>query len=383
MKKARLRYIFAMGACASIVVACVDLFHSTDFRTLCDSDPNNAACQGNQDDGGRDGQTDSGGDSGDQPLDFCAWSSAEAHDEAVRICAWFGACEGPAGESAFGNCVMHAQFALDCDANPNFRPTGSAELLWQCLTKAKTCDDFNTCTFPKGVPACQFTGGSSGYSGCTTNSGIAVVSTCVQVNDPPIGVDLCSMANKTCQADQSQYVGCTGNLGLMCTPPSSSQPASNCSGSWAQSCVSGPPAIDQGIDCSGFGASKCSSSGGNGAACVPSGGDSCSGAVSSQPTCSGDQVSACVDGQHYTIDCTKFGLTCSPVAAAKATSLYDPFAACVASGTACAGDDTCNGYAIMSCSHGAAVGISCADLHLGPCRLTTVAAKTYAACTIP
>ena len=351
----------AMGAVASVAVACVDLFHSTNFHTLCDSDPGNLKCQNASD---------------ASPPTLCLPTN-EAKNEAARICAWFGACEGPAGESAFGNCMMHAQFALDCKANPHFRPAGNAATLWQCFRNAKACTDFNACTLECDADA------SAPYSGCTPDG--KALAMCPGNQKRPSNVDVCLMANKTCLNDRA---GCTGSLGVGCQVASSS-----CSGSWAQKCVKddgGAPAIDQGVDCSGVGAGKCKDDeNGYGAACVPIDGGTCT-VGPSQPTCDHARtVSGCIDGQRYDIDCTVFGLTCS-LGSANAAPSYDPFAACVAAGdagAACADtdNDTCSadGDTLTSCSHGAFISVSCLSVGLGPCQLVTGGSKTYAACTVP
>ena len=81
--------VAASGAFVVLGLACVDLFHGTDFETLCTRSPNDPSC---------------GGESGVLPdvidasaldaqvphPDFCAWSSTQARAEALRACAWLG-----------------------------------------------------------------------------------------------------------------------------------------------------------------------------------------------------------------------------------------------------------------------------------------------------
>jgi len=364
--KTSLGYVLTLGVSASLVAACIDLFHSTNFETLCDTDPTNAACPSPPD-----------------AIDFCTWTSEEARSAATRVCAWFGACEGPSGTSAFGECVTRAQFAFDCDANPNFRPAGNVDAMWRCLLKAATaesCAEFDKCLFPSGdLPKCQGHDASDGsFLSCIvddTGHGLSAVVAC-NGDTRPSGVDLCLMAGRTCMPATDSDAKCTGSYGLNCTASTD-----DCSGSsWAQHCVSGAQPVDMGVDCSGYGAGTCVSND-NGSACAPVSSESCTGSFI--PTCNNGTVSACVGGHPYEIDCGKLGgLSCANDGTVPPS---DPLQACTGSQD-CTGVEWCNGNYIKSCSRNFLLSFDCAGVGLGPCRPVTVQGApsiNYAACSPP
>src|SRR5688572_11314287 len=113
--------------------ACVDLFHSTDFATLCAFDA--AACSP---EAGSNGDVS---DAPEAPIDLCAQSPARARELAERTCGWVGACLGTLEDSTLGACMVRALAAYDCVFNPSLRPRGRNAVLWQCLSKVGSCDD--------------------------------------------------------------------------------------------------------------------------------------------------------------------------------------------------------------------------------------------------
>src|SRR5580700_684311 len=90
---ATLLLVAASGGAALGPSAC-DLFHSTNFATLCDVNPSAAPC------------TDARVDSGLAGTNFCAWTPTTARANATHACAWLSACELPLGSNDFGPCMI-------------------------------------------------------------------------------------------------------------------------------------------------------------------------------------------------------------------------------------------------------------------------------------
>src|SRR5579859_2135295 len=109
---------FTMGP---LLIACFDLFHSTDdVLPLCLLDAGAPGCQGS---------LDAAADA-TPAADFCAWDRETARGHARHACAWLGACQSPLGRNAFGECMVQALLAYDCAANPHHRSKGEARRLW-------------------------------------------------------------------------------------------------------------------------------------------------------------------------------------------------------------------------------------------------------------
>jgi hypothetical protein len=348
--------------------ACVDLFHGTDFETLCAASPEDPAC-------GRDSgvepeaASEAAVDAARPHPDFCAWSAAEARTQALRACAWLGACEGPLGESAFGPCVVHAQLAFDCVANPSLRPRGAVDAFWACLATVATCGDVDRCVFPAGVQDCvAVAAGSSSACGTTTNAGVRLE--CAGPAGRARGIEPCVMLGKTCSPEDTSTASCTGVRAFAC--------AQNlCSGTSAVDCTpAGSRMRDRGIDCAGYGAGSCIE-GGGGPLCAPNAAPdagACTG--DALPTCAGDVATACMAGSDVRVDCKRMGLQCS---VAGMPPSFDLAAACaIKTSPPCTGPDICNGDTLQSCGRGALYELNCGSVGLGKC---TVGANLRAACT--
>src|SRR4051812_19914329 len=99
-----MRRAFVVVIIMSSIVACVDLFHSTDFTTLCDRDAetcNTIDATANVDvpDVAVDGAV---------PEAFCNLSPDEARARAEHACGFLGACEGAAANGAARECMLQA-----------------------------------------------------------------------------------------------------------------------------------------------------------------------------------------------------------------------------------------------------------------------------------
>jgi hypothetical protein len=246
----------AWCAVASLVLgastgACLDLFHSTDdLLTACQRDASADGCSPARPADAGPPVDAAAADAG--PTDFCAWTPAEARARADRACAWLGACESPMGRNAFGSCVVQARLAYDCATNPDHRARGVRHDLWDCLWRARTCADVETCIAPAGVPRCESPGEYTGCGGAAGGAlGRAVRVECKGDGGAPrAGAESCALWGQTCSSNGST-ASCTGAAGLTCL-------ADGCDGtplSQVHWCVDGG---DQGIDCEGNGAGRSS-----------------------------------------------------------------------------------------------------------------------------
>ncbi|GAC1537717.1 MAG: hypothetical protein NVS3B10_02060 [Polyangiales bacterium] len=357
----------ALGAASlglvAVSAACVDLFHSTEFDTLCIKSPDDPACVVTEDAGADVIVAEA--EAGPTRPDFCSWSSTEAQAQAMRACAWLGACERPLGESLFGACVVHAQLAFDCTANPSLRPRNYIDGFWTCLATVHSCADVDQCVFPSGVQECVAVAGGTSTA-CGTNGNTGVRLECQGDAGRAHGVEPCALTGRTCATTSDKSIAkCSGRLGFGCTGD-----GGKCDDTSAVDCEpAGLLHIDQGIDCSGYGAGQCAA-GEAGPACMPT--------ITSTPTvctedahpaCQGAVVRTCIAGQEIRIDCAALGLSCDATQASTA----DPSAGCVKRGVgACTGTDVCpTSSTLRSCGRGATFTVDCASVGLGKCLIDT------------
>jgi hypothetical protein len=347
--------------------ACVDLFHGTDFETLCARSPDDPSC-GNHDAGVPD-VAEASTDAARPRPNFCAWSSDEARRQAVRACAWLGACEGPLGESLFGPCVVHAQLAFDCTLNPTLRPRGAVDAFWACLATAKTCGEVDQCVFPGGVENCG-AAASGNVTACGTARNAGVRLACSDAGARAQRVEPCVLSGQTCTPENTSNSTCAGALGFACT-------TNACSGSSVVECRSvGARMVDRGHDCGGYGGGECTVFDA-GPACAPGkAAKSCS--KDTAPTCDGTYlVRSCLGGSEVTLACDALGLPCDTSEATTA----DPTAACVNRGpSACSGGDVCvTPTKLRSCGRGGAFEVECPEVGLGPCAIDVLGRGSCAA----
>lgn len=360
-------------------VACVDLFHSTDFVTLCEREPTSPSCGG---EGGADAEVpEVGTDAGPPPLDFCAWTKVEARTRATRACAWLGACEGPLGENVFGPCMLHAMWAYDCDLNPTMRPTGTTRALWACLAEVKSCGEVDRCVFGDEVTQCNAVP-SGTFTACGAGGASDTRVECGRPEKgPPIGVDPCRLTGRTCERlDESTGV-CTGAQKKTCSA------GRRCAGTSAVDCQSlGGGVVDRGLDCAAFGAGACIEKNGD-VACAPNAdaGSCTRDALDVRCTNDGSTALGCVDGKEIVVDCTKIGPAVACDVDTEPVPTYDPLKACAdrdpAGACAVSAADGCSGNTLHSCAQGIAFTIDCTSVGLGPCE--KVAGGVLARCTPP
>ena len=368
----RSRALLVIASCGFVVLglACVDLFHDTDFDTLCTSTPSDPACASDAA-AAPDAVVDASVDATVPHPDFCAWTSSQAKDQAVRACAWLGACEGTIGESSFGACTIDAQLAYDCSLTPSLRPRGNVDAFWACLATVKSCGDVDRCVFPGGVQECNLVTSGS-FSGCGANANSGVRLECAGPAGRARGIEPCAMVGKTCSPEDNSVATCSGTLGFACTK-------SGCSGTSRVDCkVAGSRMLDRGNDCAGTGAGRCDKGDAGPYCALGSKTTAC--APDSPPSCEANNiVNACIGGATLRLDCGVLGLNCN---VSQLTSI-DPTSACMVTGSGSCnpGSDTCESEnRLHSCGRGAFFDVDCASVGLGKCVVNTAG---HGACTRP
>ena len=340
--------------------ACVDLFHSTDFPTLCASDAE--ACEAEASSRG-DARAPEASAEAAAPIDFCSNSPSEARRVAERACGYLGACLGTTEDSNFGACLIRALAAYDCSFNPSLRPRGEHELLWDCLSRVESCDGVALCVFGTKAPGCP-----SGitdptpFTRCNQQDG-SVVLQCGP-STTPRGMTPCALRGRTCtDLDESTSI-CTGKRGGSCTV------TPRCDGTSAVTCKSaGGIGSDEGTDCAAYGDGRCARDDAGVACAPPASAGACALGKTSEVRCSdaGTFAESCVDGRAVMFNCAGIGLGCS----AAGVSTTDPISACknLDAGSACATTaDTCSGGKLESCAQGQTFTLSCANVPgLGAC----------------
>jgi hypothetical protein len=368
------RSIWTRGAVALISAglgaACVDLFHSTDFDTLC-SDP--AACLPDVGNEASPPLTDAPVEITPPPIEFCAWSSADARAHAERACGWVGTCFGALEQSSFGACMLRALAAYDCAFNPSLRPRGANAVLWSCLANVTSCDAVSACLFGATSPTCGSNKDAGTFTVCTRDT--TNVLECGLPGDinPPVAIEPCVLEGRSCATVDQGLALCVGKHGLGCNDPPT------CDGTHAVDCrpTSGVD-TDLGLDCATLGAGRCVSDDA-GAACAP---------IEDAGTCEESSLIRCDDagaahrcvaGKAVTVDCNAIAQPCLDTA----PSALDPTTACrnEDAGTKCNGPDECSGDILRSCAQGKIFEVSCSSLGLGACQKPPPGRGPFATCT--
>jgi hypothetical protein len=354
---------FAIGALVT-GAACVDLFHTTDFPTLCDVDASACAPEAPDADVG-DARPDAA-----LPIDLCAGSSSDARTTAERACGYLGACFRSSEDGAFGACMLRALAAYDCTFNPGLRPRGAHAELWDCLSKAGSCKDTELCVFGTVAPKCK--GGGGGTTVCNSDPGSVVIE--CGASTVPVSMTPCALRGRSCTTVDPSKSICAGKLGAKC-----STVTRRCDGTFAIQCVSaGGVDADEGFDCANYGDGRCATDA-EGVGCVPvSTAESCTG--STKVVCNGSVIESCVGGKRVKVDCTALDQTCTTVDIDDGNDgvvLTDPIAACKPANDAGAcsfGPDTCSGDTLRSCERGVLYEMKCSSVGLGPCAGTVCTA---------
>jgi hypothetical protein len=357
-------------AASALAFACVDLFHGTDFATLCDVDASACALDAGSGTDSAPVAKDAG------PKDLCR---ANARNLADGVCARLGACLGAAGTARFGECSVQAQLAYDCNANPGLRPIGARAELWSCLESATNCTAVQACVFPDGPQPCSVTSGTLQRCGTTARNASTLV-TCTAGEARPVAVEPCLMTGRACAPVRPGGDGtCSGGASSSCTRTG----PRGCVGTVAMECTPGAAqTTDTGIDCATVGQGACVDTS-SGPACVPTPdtGTTCQVTVA---TCDGSRAAACAGRSSVSVNCAALGLDC--VTPDGGTPPWNVAASCVAPAGGCdpSEADRCAvapAGVLLSCRRGARVTVDCAAAGLGPCR--PAAAGDNATCGAP
>jgi hypothetical protein len=338
--------VFIAGAfvslSAGVIVACVDLFHSTsDVQSICEADAMDPRC------------TDAA-----PPVEICAPDAGVAQQRAIHACSWLAACGHPLGRNKTGACMVDAILAYDCAANPNRKAKGAAKDFWTCMQNAKSCGDVGYCIFPDaGAVKCT----NGGFLGCSQSS-VDPDTRFDCVSAGPGGGENCAPHGQTCNSLDPD----ASNRNALCVGPQ----GRTCAGT---GCVDGGLSIcdDAGVDigysCTNVGAGTCNPSGAS-AACQPESTGTCS--PTNDVTCTSGNIQAkgCVTLTPEAVDCTAISGagTCNPIEAGAPGTV--PSDACfVSDGGGCT-DDTCDGGTLVACVRGRSVPIDCVGQGLKGCN---------------
>lgn len=367
MKRAPLFAWFAATTGLAAGAACVDLFHSTDFPTVCSQDGSIEGCNPTTT-----GDAASDAEAGPPPTDFCDWSQTTAETNARHACAWLSACMGPLGDNAFGECMFNARLAYDCAANPNRRPRPGLPMhaYWDCLWKANSCDAVKGCVLPSGDENCK---DNFSFTGC------AIIGRNTPARVQCEGTGLATMAasclatGQTCVRPDLNRSRCGSNE--QCK-------ANACNGTLLETCVDSGVF---GVDCANFGAGTCVEKGST-PSCTPIDATKpCT--ISPALSCAGGVVTGCPTGVEERVDCKVLtGGGCNGNVPGRPDDIAR---ACTGPGPDAGGDggrcfDSCADGLVHSCAHGTEYKVRCSDLNLGPCIVKkTVQDGDRATCTPP
>jgi hypothetical protein len=355
----RWRHGFAIASICGFGAACVDLFHETDFTTLCVANP--SACE------------DAGRSRPPPVADFCSLSQDEARQRAERACAFLGACRGATEATTFGACMLNALAAYDCRLNPALRPRGASKDLWTCLASVASCSDVDGCLFGSAAPPiCGPVSGGT-FRACA-DPGSLIECGLPAATNPPVAVVPCTLEGRGCLELDGTRALCVGKAGATCTG------APRCDGTSAIRCDAASESADIGVDCAAFGFGVCVADDA-GVACAP---------APDTPNCTGTSelrcddagvARACVAGRELAFDCSRLGLTC---ATTPETQTLAPLTACAPRpDDRCDVPDSCSGDLLRSCARGRGFTIACGSLGLRPCKLSSAARTPIATCARP
>jgi hypothetical protein len=402
-----MRWSVALAACAASLglgaglVACIDLFHTTDdVLTACQLDGNIPDC-------GAEAAIPKEAGAPETSTDFCkpGWSHADALEHAQHACAWLGACEAPIGKNAFGECVFQALLAYDCQANPSHPVRGTRHDLWDCLWQANTCPAIDACVAPDRAHRGDCSG--NGAMTCLPSGNADTRIVCVDSGSSP--AENCALWGQTCSfSDNGVYcLGAAGPAGFGCGNV-------GCTADERIHVCPGDGGPDLGIDCSGVGAGVCVPEqvpdAGSWIACAPTAtagdaGDAGDAGASCAPnasaTCVQGVAYSCAAGMPERIDCASLLGDAGACNAGPLRPWFDFTSPCWvdagaapeagADAGADAGecppqaDETCVAGTLSSRARGVAFTVRCADVSLGDCRVvpTDVAGSCRAQCGPP
>jgi hypothetical protein len=374
--RAALAAVFFAGG-AMGVAACVDLFHSTQFDTLCSLDASAPECR--EADAARVDASEAAipDAAPPAPTDFCKWTPAEARLHAQHACAWLGACAGTIGKNQLGPCMIDALLAYDCTIDPARPVRGEAHAYWDDLWKATTCDGARGAVLRDGGLR-QCGPFSSDYLQCASSQGGTDTSTrvaCMGATETraPRAIESCAAGGQSCTL--ADPAACAGPSGV-CTAKTTA-----CTGGRLTDCDR-DGAVDLGVDCTSFGDQRCAP---DAAACLPLQQDAAPCGVDATLRCGPTGIAtSCPAGRSESVDCHALlgdAGGCNPDGGDGRA--WDVTRGCTAG--ACTVEDYCDGATVRSCARGVTFAVDCTSVGLGPClrEKTPKEAMLKARCAAP
>lgn len=168
-----------LAACAGLL-ACVDIFHSTDVSAICDETPGFQECPKTP-----------------GPEGYCTTDATEVRKRAEHACAWLGACEGAAESNALGACLGNALSIFQC-SDATLDGADSLHNKWDCLRLAQSCHDVDLCVYGREpVAVCEES--QQTITSCVAGR-IHVI--CQGSARPTLSED-CALLGRTCSTDVS------------------------------------------------------------------------------------------------------------------------------------------------------------------------------------
>lgn len=327
-----------------LLCACTDLFHSTDFPTLCEANPSAPAC-------GNDAAPDA------KPAPLCATNVESAKKAARQTCAKLSACGAVSGKWNVANCMDDAMLSFDCSANVELAPRGARSEFWSCARDAADCAAVRACLLgTEALPNCSQS--ARDYASCAGN-GLRVL--CSAAGGAPIALESCVAQGKRC------VDGRCGGGGSACTE-------GGCDGTSLHVCLTEgtSPPVDIGFDCTLSGDGRCRGAGAT-SYCGPASRVACT--TTSAVQCENGVAVACISGLEQRVRCANLGLPCA------GGELTPEGAVSACKGESDCAGDACSGSVVQTCARKSPRSLDCAAEGLGPCVVQAVAGDAFARCT--
>lgn len=367
-----MRRLIALGAVTFgsglALLACVDLFHSTDVDAV---EANDSAVDQAVPDVRVDAPVDAG-HATTGPIDFCAADGGDNTALARHACALLAACESPLGTNSTGECLEHALPAMACKSAPNHPVSGEALAFYRCIAAADRCapdpdagasearHDIAGCVFPVGaVPKC----GPGTFTACgfAADGQKDVRVDCEARPDASVRGESCSALGKTCIVTSPVTSTCgdpvgSADGGVTCAK-------TGCNGTHLELCGDGTTdgGVNRGFDCKDFGGGTCTDGNAGFPECAPSNsGAPCT--PTAAVRCSKTAAIGCPNGLQEIVDCAALvaGATCTEISGGTRAQAWDVGRACtLAVDAGACTEDTCSATHLIACVRGRPVNIDC------------------------
>ena len=258
---------------------------------------------------------------------------------------------------------------------PSLRPRQALDTFWSCLATVKSCGDVDRCVFPAGVQECVAVAERQLDRRAEPMANGGVRLECSGDAGRAHGVEPCALSGRTCSSPSGDpsIAKCSGALGFACTGD-----GGTCSGTSAVDCrPSGTLRVDQGVDCSGYGAGQCAF--GDGGARVHADEDR-------HHLPRGHATASATARSSGRVSQARTFASTARLSAFRATSRRcrrrtRRRAASSAESTACTNNDTCpTPTTLRSCGRGATYDVDCSSAGLGKCLIDTAG---HGACSPP